>query len=108
MKKFFMFIFIGIFYLTMSEMTAKKKAADFCNAIDTIESETSLLDKGSAAGARVKDIYSKEIGKNTKVFYVPFTGFYPGSDFICQITEENGKVVEKNPNIITSLHLFTS
>ena len=108
MKKFFMFIIIGIFYLTMSEMTAKKKAADFCDSIDTIESETSLVDKADAAGAREKDIYSKEFGNNTKVFSVPFTGFYSGSDFICRITVENGQIVDKNPNIITSLHFFSS
>lgn len=103
MKKFFMFLIMGIFYLTRSELTAKKKAADFCDSIDTIESETFLVDKASAAGARVKNIYLKEFGNNTKVFSVPFTGFYPGSDFICQITEENGKIVDKNPNFTTSL-----
>jgi hypothetical protein len=84
-------------------MTAKKKAADFCNSISLGETTGELIDMGAAAGARAKDSYWTELESSTRELYVPFTGFYPGSDFICKITEKNGVVVTKNPNIITSL-----
>jgi hypothetical protein len=102
MKKFFIFIIIGIFYITMSEMTAKKKAADFCDSIGAKESMVEIANKAGEAGARSKDIYERFSG-NMQQLNIPFTGFYRGSDFICRITFENGTIVDKNPNIGTSL-----
>jgi hypothetical protein len=84
-------------------MSAKKKAESFCNSVSVGDDTSDLREKGIASGARGKDTNWLEVGDSARQIKITYTGFYPGSDFICQIRERNGVVISKNPNIISSI-----
>ena len=103
MKKILLIVVMFAMYLTTSEMSARKKAEDFCNAVKIGDGTSNLRDDGIATGARAKDSNWVDFGNSTRELDMTYTGFFPGSDFICQIRETNGLVVSKNPNVIRSI-----
>ena len=80
-------------YLATSEMSAKKKAESFCDSVRIGDGTSDLREKGIASGARSKDTNWLELGGSSRQIEITYTGFYPGSDFICQIREKNGVVI---------------
>ena len=107
MKKLFFVLIFAALYITTAELSAKKKAESLCNAVSIGDAASNLLEKAIEAGARKNGTYWDAEG-SSKSLYAAFTGYYAGSDFICKIDTENGRVTAKNPNLITSLHLITS
>jgi hypothetical protein len=103
MKKIILIVAMFAMYLATSEMSAKKKAVDFCDSIKIGDGTSHLREDGIATGARANDSNWSESGNSTRQLDMTYTGFYPGSDFICRIRETNGFVVSKNPNVIRSL-----
>lgn len=85
MKKILLIVVMFAMYLTTSEMSAKKKAENFCDAVKIGDSTSNLREDGIATGARAKDSNWVESGNSTRQLDMTYTGFYPGSDFICQI-----------------------
>ena len=102
MKKILLIFVILTMYVTTSEMSAKKKAESFCNAVSIGEGTNDLRERGIASGARSEDTNWQRLGGSDRQIEITYTGFYPGSDFICLIKERNGAVVSKNANIIKS------
>jgi hypothetical protein len=102
MKKIFIIILGLLFYITMSEMSAKRKAESFCDSVAVGVSGSSLLERAIESGARKSGSYWDSVASQ-KSLYAAFTGYYPGSDFICKIDTENGVVVAKHRSLITSL-----
>ncbi len=103
MKKIILILAILAMYLVTSEMSAKKKAESFCDTVKIGDSTSDLREKGIASGARGKDSNWLYLGNSNREIEITYTGFYPGSDFICLIRETNGVVISKNANIIRSL-----
>ena len=90
-------------YFPISELSAKKKAQDFCDSVPIGTPSKYLLENAVASGARRGSTQWEQGGNSRRRLLATYTGFYPGSDFICQITEKDGKVIEKTPSLITSL-----
>jgi len=86
----------------MSELSAKHKAESFCNSVTIGDSASNLIERATEAGARENGIYW-ETDNSSKNLFASFTGYYPGSDFICKLDTKNGVVVAKHPSLITSL-----
>jgi len=103
MKKILLIFVMLLMYVVTSEMSAKKKAESFCDSVNIGDKTTDIRDMAISRGARGKDSNWKKIGSSTRQIEITFTGYYPGSDFICQLTENNGVVSEKKPYIIRSL-----
>jgi hypothetical protein len=104
MKKIFILLIIVIMYITTSELNAKRKAESFCDSIAIGQSEKSLLENAIDAGSRASGSYWETDGDgSTKTLNATFTGYYPGSDFICKIDTVNGAVVAKHPGYASSL-----
>ncbi|MBP5986853.1 MAG: hypothetical protein KA538_06670 [Azonexus sp.] len=102
MKRIFVFLIALLIYVTMSELSAKRKAELFCDSVTIGNSSDNLFEKAIEAGARKNSTYWEDVN-SLKYLYATFTGYYPGSDFICKIDAKNGIVVAKHPSLITSL-----
>lgn len=102
MKKLIIIVLALLLYVTMSELSAKQKAESLCSSVNIGDSANNLLEKAINAGARKSGTYLDE-NRSPKTLYAAFTGYYPGSDFICGIDIANGVVVAKHPSLITSL-----
>lgn len=102
MKKLIIAIVAILLYVSTSELSAKRKAESLCNSVSIGEQADNLLEKAINAGARKSGSHLEKNG-SSQTLYAAFTGYYPGSDFICGIEIKNGIVVAKNPSLITSL-----
>ena len=100
MKKLIIAIVAILLYVSTSELSAKRKAESLCNSVSIGEQADNLLEKAINAGASGSHL---EKNGSSQTLYAAFTGYYPGSDFICGIEIKNGIVVAKNPSLITSL-----
>lgn len=103
MKNIFLLFLIGIMYLTLSELAAKKKAEAFCDSVNIGDPVTDLHQRAITAGARGNASAWQTTGTDSHRMFVTFTGYYPGSDFMCLISERNGSVVAKKPHLFRSL-----
>jgi|SRR5476649_1416982 len=96
MKKLLILIALAAMYVSTSELGAKKKAEDFCGTINIGDPTGPLYERGIAAGARKNGSEWVDAEASLRKLFLSFTGYYPGSDFICTITEKNGVVIKKN------------
>lgn len=103
MRKIFLILVLGLIYVAISELAASNKADSFCNSINIGDSLPDLHERAVAAGARASASNWQQTGANSRRFFATFTGYYPGSDFICLISEQNGRVTEKKAHLIKSL-----
>ncbi len=62
MKKILLIFVILTMYVTTSEMSAKKKAESFCNAVSIGEGTNDLRERGIASGARSEDTNWQRLG----------------------------------------------
>lgn len=102
MKKLIIAILAISLYVAISELSAKRKAESLCNSFSIGDKADNLLEIAINAGARKSGIYLERNG-SSQTIYASFTGYYPGSDFICGIKTKNGIVIAKAPNLMTSL-----
>ena len=89
-------------YVGTSELNAKRKAESFCGTVSIGDSAKDLLENAIKTGSRANGSYWETDG-STKTLSATFTGYYPGSDFICKIDTVNGAVVAKHPYYASSL-----
>ena len=92
MKRFFVILAVIAMYLSVSELNAKRKADEMCGSVKLGDETTGLLERGLALGARTKASgWTNYVGNSRKVGFT-YSGFAPGSDFFCIITETDGVV----------------
>lgn len=102
MNKLFVIALAILIYLTISELSAKQKAEKFCNSVNIGDSTNNLFKAAIDAGARRSGTYWIE-QNSQRSLDAAFTGFYPGSDFICRIDIAGNAVTAKHPSLVTSL-----
>lgn len=95
MKKILLIAALIAMYLSITELGAKQKAEKFCEAVQLGEPTYGLRGKALEAGARAKDSGWYEPQNAARQLVVTFTGFAPGSDFLCILLEKNGAVESK-------------
>lgn len=93
--KFLLIILAVVLYLGVSEMNAKRKAEAFCDSVNVGDSTDDLLERGLAAGARERSSSWVAHPNSPRQLFITFTGFAPGSDFLCGIAERDAVVVDK-------------
>ena len=92
MKKFLAVLAVIAMYLSISELNAKQKADEMCGSVKLGDETSDLLERGLALGARTKASgWTNYVGNRRKLRFA-YTGFAPGSDFFCIITETDGEV----------------
>lgn len=92
MKRFFVILAVIAMYLSVSELNAKRKADEMCGSVKLGDETTGLLARGLALGARTKASGWTNYDGNSRKVGFTYTGFAPGSDFFCIITETDGVV----------------
>lgn len=92
MKRFFVILAVIAMYLSVSELNAKRKADEMCDSVKPGDETTDLLERGLAMGARKKASGWTNFDGNSRKVGFTYTGFAPGSDFFCIITETDGAV----------------
>jgi hypothetical protein len=103
MKNIFLLFLVGIMYIAISESSAKKKAETFCDSINIGDTTKDLHERAITAGARGSASTWQKTGIDSRQIFVTFTGYYPGSDFICLVSDRNGSVVKKKAHLFRSL-----
>ena len=94
MKKILLIIVFACLYVATSELNAKRKAEEFCNETPAGDSTQGIIERGLHAGASKQESSIEDNGVN-KFIYIGFTGYAPGSSFLCRLTDKNGLVAEK-------------
>ncbi|WP_290906167.1 hypothetical protein [Aquabacterium sp.] len=92
MKKLLALLALVAMYLSMSELNAKRKADEMCGSVKLGDETAGLLERGLALGARAKASGWTTYEGNSRKLGFTYTGFAPGSDFFCIITETDGSV----------------
>jgi hypothetical protein len=95
MRKLLALLAVAAMYLVVTELNAKRKAEELCSSVKVGDETEGLLERGLAAGARRRDTGWTEFAGNARRLGFTFTGFAPGSDFFCVVTETNGTVSAK-------------
>jgi len=95
MKKLLLLLAFVAMYISVTELNAKRKAEEACSFAAIGDPIDGLLEKGLAVGARSKDSGWSYPQGDSRRLQLAFTGFAPGSDFFCMITERNGSVSKK-------------
>lgn len=103
MRKLFLLAIFFLIYAVISELSAKKKAETFCGSVRIGDPVSELRTRGIAAGARAKATNWAGSENSSRQLAITFTGYYPGSDYICLVTESSGVVIAKDGDIATSL-----
>ena len=92
MKKLLLLVALAAMYLSISELGARKKAGAFCDSVQVGERIHGLRGRALEAGARAKDTGWYEPESAERQLVVTFTGFAPGSDFLCILHDRSGLV----------------
>lgn len=95
MKKILLALGLLAMYLCVTELGAKQKADKFCESVQVGEPTHGLRGRALEAGARAKDSGWHEPQNAARQLIITFTGFAPGSDFLCIIQDSNGAVQTK-------------
>lgn len=95
MKKLLLALALVAMYLCIAELGAKQKAEQLCDSIHVGEPTHGLRGRALASGARPKDSGWYEPAHASRQLILTFTGFAPGSDFLCIIVDKNGVVEDK-------------
>ncbi len=98
-----MLIIIFLIYAVVSELSAKRKAEIFCGSVRLGNPTVELRTRAIAAGARANATNWVDSENSSRQLAITFTGYYPGSDYICLVTESGGLAIAKNGDIATSL-----
>jgi hypothetical protein len=95
LRKFLFVIALAAMYVATAEVNANRRAGEYCDSVKVGEPADGLRGRALEAGARPKDSGWVEPANGPRELLISFTGFMPGSDYVCLITERNSAVAEK-------------